>query len=50
MRPANPGAALYFQGGSPMLRHTQMVLQVTPWATGVLALSGAASCQTWLSL
>lgn len=27
MRPANPGAALYFQGGSPMLRHTQMVLQ-----------------------
>lgn len=26
-RPADPGAGLYFQGGAPVLRNTQMVLQ-----------------------
>lgn len=35
MRPSDPAAGVYFQGGAPMLRSTQMVVQVrTPSGGG----------------
>lgn len=38
-RPADPGAGLYFQGGAPVLRNTQMVLQV-----GSSVIVGGSGC------